>query len=54
MIYSIISAYYEIAFYPDEEAGAKTRISVKCKREDVELITIGYTEQAKSYARMKA
>jgi hypothetical protein len=48
------SAYYEMAFYPDKKPGKKTRIEVKCTRKDVEIITLGYTEQEKNYALMNS
>lgn len=46
------SAYYEMAFYPNTKPGTRTRIKVRCKRKGVELITIGYMEKEKPYARM--
>jgi len=46
------SAYYEMAFYPDKKPGEKTRIKLECKRKGVELISIGYSEQAKPYHQM--
>lgn len=46
------SAYYEMAFYPDKKPGEKTRIKLKCKRKGVELISIGYSEQARPYREM--
>lgn len=46
------SAYYEMAFYPNKKPGEKTRIKLKCERKGVELISIGYSEQARPYHQM--
>lgn len=48
------SAYYELAFYPPEKSGSKNRIRVKCKRDGVELTTIGFSEKGKPYSQMNA
>jgi VWFA-related protein len=48
------SAYYEIAFYPNKKPGEKSRISIKCKRKGIELISIGYSEQPRPYHMMNA
>lgn len=48
------SAYYELAFYPDKKPGEKSRITLKCKRKGIELISIGYSEQARPYHMMNA
>lgn len=46
------AAYYEIAFYPGKKAGSKSRIRLECKRNDVELTTIGFSEKGIPYRQM--
>ncbi|HLP59497.1 MAG TPA: hypothetical protein VK186_11735, partial [Candidatus Deferrimicrobium sp.] len=48
------SAYYELAFYPEQKNDPLSRIILKCKREGVELISIGYSEKGKPYRQMNA
>jgi hypothetical protein len=46
------AAYYEMAFYPDKKQGLINHVRLKCKRKGVQLITIGYTEKAKTYRQL--
>lgn len=46
------SAYYELAFYSDNKPDHVCKVEVKCKRNDVSLVSIGYSEKSKPYRRM--
>ena len=48
------SAYYELAFYSHKKTGHVSKVEVKCKRNDVSLVSIGYSEKSKPYLRMNA
>lgn len=48
------SAYYELAFYPEKNSDPKNHILLKCKRKEVELISIGFSEKGKPYQQMDA
>jgi VWFA-related protein len=47
------SAYYEVAFIPSAKAGEKSVIQLKCKRKDLHLTTIAYSERERPYKEMK-
>jgi hypothetical protein len=44
------SAYYEIAFYPENQK--RNKVSLKCKRDGVRLTTINFSEQGVPYREM--
>jgi VWFA-related protein len=44
------SAYYEVAFYPDNKQ--RNKVTLKCKRDDVRLTTINFSEQGVPYREM--
>lgn len=46
------SAYYELAFYSQKKGDHVNRIKLKCKRKDVELVSIGYSEKSRPYRKM--
>ncbi len=48
------SAYYELAFYPLKESGQKSRVQLKCKRKEVQLTTINYSEKGRPYHLMQS
>lgn len=46
------SAYYELAFYSREKGDRVNRLKLTCKRKDVELISVGYSEKTRPYLKM--
>jgi VWFA-related protein len=46
------SAYYELVYSPEKKSGQQNRLTMKCKRDNVELITIHYIEQRTPYPEM--
>lgn len=44
------SAYYEVAFYPEDKQ--RNKVSLKCKRDGVRLTTINFSEQGIPYREM--
>jgi VWFA-related protein len=46
------SAYYELAFYSNKKPDHVSSIKVKCKRDNVSLISIGYSEKSRPYRKM--
>ena len=46
------AAFYELAFSLPAKAVARNSIRLECKRKDVELISVNYTEKSTPYPRM--
>jgi hypothetical protein len=46
------AAFYELAFYPPPQSGTRSRISMKCKRKGVELISVNFSEKSTPYPKM--
>jgi VWFA-related protein len=46
------AAFYELAFQPPAQSGTRNRISMKCKRKGVELISVNYSEKSTPYPKM--
>ena len=46
------SAYYEMVFYTDPEAGEKLEVEINCKRKDVRIYTTNYAEGSRFYRDM--
>jgi VWFA-related protein len=46
------SAYYELAFYSNKKPDHVSNIKVKCKRDNVSLVSIGYSEKSRPYRKM--
>lgn len=46
------SAYYEMVFYTDPDAGEKLQVEINCKRKGVKVFTTNYTEGSRFYRDM--
>jgi len=46
------SAYYEVAYNTENKTERRSRIQLKCERENIELITISYSERNIPYHQM--
>lgn len=46
------SAYYEMAFYNEPDAGEELNVRINCKREGVQVRTTTYTERSRNYSEM--